>query len=493
MPQEYSAKHSLNFELSPAIWNGQILPYRTVLSKISEDDLLWQTNRFFTGRAKISPPFLLGAEASLLSAFTYWAKSLTVKPYISVTDIYTKIFSDIQNQSIVSVVLADVFRTEVWESRPRDNKGYAYFVCSGVGGNFKLETTWDNIQLSTSVVYSGTSLKGKTWAEIERKKREVAPEPNTLRPMLSKEAVDLYDHCLKNLTRLGWDGQYLKNKKSFVITFSTSSGPLMRINVGLPDYDAKSHRIEDRLAGAAGFKFDISLKSLLHNDHFKEIGFAFAMRLIKEANYRARGAGQHFGTRELSEREFNKWDGDLHHWTSDDERDFVGRPIDKCDIDAVFKILKDLINTGETSGENSDGQSSLAATIDNTIFEAGNLKKLFVAMSTALSAENLMIVYSGAKESVEIHLPDEKYPLSIGSIQYCHPRSGDYLEVRFKRVHLQHVGLLEKVDSLRDNAYRKDAASLNPEAIRFQFKSFDEAAVEFIEIVAQIVRQEIPK
>ncbi|MFY0544978.1 hypothetical protein [Brevibacillus sp. H7] len=494
------AKHSLNFELRPEIWEYQVLNYRKTLPFLPVEKILLKTHKYLTGTpAEITPPFLQGGCESLLDAFIKWQARLGVDEHEQrAHQLYERTLNNVRQERVISTILADVFRQEVWEARPTDGHAYAYLVSTGVGNDYKAEL------LLTEPVHPETGIQmqvtSPTWAELweQQKQNQQLPTPDVIRSLLSESAVKLFDDCLENMKSFGWNGEYSLNSKSFVVRIPTVYGKNLKLQMGLVDYDARGLTLQEKLPGHAGFKFDIDLSEFRTDPRSQDVALSIALRFIQEAGYRARGAGQRLGTRELSEKERNKWSWILHH-DGEAWRDFTGRQVDHQHLLQVWTILQEIIiPSGQTHGSDQRKHATRVVStmqdarelhmfIQSQYENAPDMKKLFMAMQLMLEQANLAMVYTGAKETVEIRLRDPSYPYAFGSIQYCRPKSGEYLELRFKRIHLQHVNALEAIDQLHDNPYRNDVKSSNPEAVRFHFKQFDDQASELIYRIGDIL------
>ena len=125
-----------------------------------------------------------------------------------------------------------------------------------------------------------------------------------------------------------------------------------------------------------------------------------------------------------------------------------------------------------------------------------SLQHVYACISEALGRAQLLLDESrGWKETVEIHLPDPEYQRAFGSIQYCSACKSheSFLELRFKKEHLRYAGIFDEINAVRDNPYRNDAKSKNPEAIRFHFYTMDDPACNFIKELGDVLAVALAK
>lgn len=124
------------------------------------------------------------------------------------------------------------------------------------------------------------------------------------------------------------------------------------------------------------------------------------------------------------------------------------------------------------------------------IIRGESLKEVYKCIEEMLRKVDLSLDDSNKwKETIEIHLPDPDYQLAFGSIQYllANKTHKSFLELRFKRQHLKYVGMLEKLDAMKDNPFRNDAKTEKPEAIRFHFCVMDDSVRAFITQLGEIL------
>jgi len=170
------AKQSANPELNANIWENQILKYRWALSRRSHDEISMKSRRFLLNGGKatgIVPPFIHKDCHSLFQAFVNWSKYLG-KDKDFARQIYNSTINNIKNETVISTVLADVFRRDVWESRPRDNKPYAYIISKGTGSQYKIQVVFDP-GLVIHDQLKDYSAMVKDWGDISQEKKQVKP------------------------------------------------------------------------------------------------------------------------------------------------------------------------------------------------------------------------------------------------------------------------------------------------------------------------------
>jgi hypothetical protein len=297
------AKHSLNPELRADVWEAQVLNYRKTLTQLNPDQIVLWSCRYLTGKCFGSEPprFISQNCDSLLKAFEEWLEYLGRENIREEAyQLYNKSLNDIKKGDVVSAVLTDVYKEEVWAGKPSDGKEYAYFVSSGTGENIKIQVLHDFKHIKEE---TKENVIPKTWGELINEKRAEKPTPCSVRDVLSNEAMELYDYLLERIYNLGWDGSPCGyNNKSYVVLLPSIYGPGIRIQMGLVDYDAKSHSMKTKLPGQAGFKCDIDLVEFKHNKEFNKIGLEIAKKLALKACYVGKGAGKAMGKRILQNK-----------------------------------------------------------------------------------------------------------------------------------------------------------------------------------------------
>lgn len=155
----------------------------------------------------------------------------------------------------------------------------------------------------------------------------------------------MYDFLIKELYGLGWDGNPSSyNAKSYVVWVPTIAGPGIRIQIGLVDYDTKSHSMQTKLPGQAGFKCDIDLSEFKPKE-FNPAGLEIALKLVRRAGYVGKGAGGMLGIRNLSPIEINKWSWILNHRPGGNWRDFTSKDKDMKHLKSmlVLEIVKEVV------------------------------------------------------------------------------------------------------------------------------------------------------
>jgi hypothetical protein len=338
------AKQSLNPELCEGIWENQILNYRRGLSRRTHDEISMKSRRYLlnNGKNQTAPVFIDNQCNSLFDAFNSWANHMGKNKEFAL-NIYNKTIQAIKNENIICTVIADVFRSYVWDKRPHDDKSYAYLTISGVELSSHTEVVIDlktNGAINTSDYYSSA----KDWSLISREKKKVKPTPDTVETYLTSNVSDLYKECLENLKSLGWNGKFKSNTKAYVIDLPTKYGAYLRIHLGWVDFDG-SFDIKNRLPGELGLKFNIDFRHFKKstNPELRNIGYNLAKRLAKQAKYNGRAAGLNIQTRELTKEEKDSWDWEMYRRIDRENRDYVGRPDEKSDFDSAWKFINDIV------------------------------------------------------------------------------------------------------------------------------------------------------
>jgi hypothetical protein len=62
-----------------------------------------------------------------------------------------------------------------------------------------------------------------------------------------------------------------------------------------------------------------------------------------EARYNGRGTAKVLNQRDLTDDEFEKWDGEMYRMVDKYNRDYIGRKEETKDLEAVFRFLKDIV------------------------------------------------------------------------------------------------------------------------------------------------------
>lgn len=338
------AKQSANPELSPAIWDNQILNYRRGLALLPHKIISMRSRRFLMNAGGFTsvPMFINENCNSLFHAFVNWSQHLG-KDMEYARNVYNSTIQHIQDQTVISTVLADVLRQDVWENRPKDCKSYGYIVTQGTGDQFSARGIID-IPGENRAVVSDHSSTVRDWAELSKEKEIVKPTPNSVELYLTNQVVPFYKQCLENLIQLGWSGSYHPNKKAFTVDMPTKYGPDIRIHLGWVDFDG-NFSIKNRLPGELGLKFNIDFRHFKksENKQDRETGYALAKRLAKEAHYNGRAAGLNIQFRDLTEQEKDSWDWEMYRRITRENRDYLGRPSESKDFEAAWQFLRDII------------------------------------------------------------------------------------------------------------------------------------------------------
>jgi hypothetical protein len=338
------AKQSGNPELNSQIWLKQILNYRRALARRTHEEISMKTRRFLlnNGATHIHVNNTNGDYQSLFDAFIHWAEYIGKNESFA-RNIYNKTIQSIKDENVVSSVMADTFRNEVWQNKPQDNKPYAYIVSKGTGKELQLTVLLEENMDDRSQVYDYSN-KVMNWADITREKKKVKPTPETVDTYLANQVVMYYQQCLLNLKELGWDGRYHANSKAFVIDMPTKCGPAIRIHLGWVDFDG-AFSIANRLPGELGLKFNIDFRHFKNcgvREHF-DVGYALARRLATVARYNGRGKGLNIQYRDLMESEKQEWDWEMYRRIDRENRDFLGREDERKDFMAAWQFLVEII------------------------------------------------------------------------------------------------------------------------------------------------------
>lgn len=336
------AKLRTNPELSPEIWQRQLLPYRYGLSRLTPDTINRRSRRYLLNQEASKLGLTDQDYKHLYDAFVSWSKGNGLGAD-SARDIYNKTMQSIKDQTIICAVLADIYSTAVWQARPQDGNSYAYiFAKTGIAG-LDVSIVLDAGESALSSTSQDFAAAVREWSELSRDKQEVKPTPQTVELYLTNEAAVYYRECVKQLEALGWNGKYHSNSKAFIIDLPTLYGPPIRIHLGWVDFDARVP-MKNRLPGELGLKFNIDFR------HFKkspqrEQGYTLAKRLAQEANYNGRGKGLNIKKRDLTEDEKESWDWEMYRYINPSDRDYLGNPGEEKDFMAAWEFLNQLIAT----------------------------------------------------------------------------------------------------------------------------------------------------
>ena len=339
------AKQSANPELSSSIWDHQIIKYRGALSRRSHEEISMKTRRFLLrrGTTNLAPSFLNQECVSLFNAFEKWSKHIGRDSNFA-RQIYNQSLWNIKKEKVISTVMADVFRKDVWDGRPKDNKPYAYLVTRGTGENFEVRVISETRSPNTYINEYDYARSALDWAEISREKRKVRPAPDTVELYLTNRVSEYFKRSINELIKLGWNESYKSNQKAFIVDMPTKYGSPIRIHLGWVDFDA-SFSIDKKLPGELGLKFNIDFRHFKNSGvtEQKEIGYSLARRLAHEANYNGRGRGLHIQERDLTEDEKDSWDWEMYRRKDRENRDYLGRDDEEADFAAVWAFLNDII------------------------------------------------------------------------------------------------------------------------------------------------------
>lgn len=339
------AKQSANPELNKAIWNNQILNYRKALSRRTHDEISLKSRRYLLrlGNSDTVPNYIGEECNSLYDAFCDWARFLGKEEQDAIL-LYNQTLEKINKEEVISVVLADVYRQNIYNHKPKDDKSYAYIVIKGTEINCEVEVIQDINFSAETLDYNGYEKMVKKWAELTKEKQKVKPKPASVELYLSNKVVHFYKECISYLESLGWHNNYKSNQKAFVVDLPTKYSVPIRIHLGWVDFDG-SFSIKNRLPGEMGLKFNIDFR------HFKksldpevqEIGYQLAKRLAKEARYNGRAAGLNIQKRELTDIEKKTWDWEMYRRIDRENRDYLGNEDEKADFAAAWLFLKEIV------------------------------------------------------------------------------------------------------------------------------------------------------
>ncbi|GAA4713906.1 hypothetical protein [Brevibacillus fulvus] len=337
------AKQSANPELSPLIWENQIVNYRRGLARRTPEEVSLKTRRFLLNKGELglAHPFLSPDCDSLLEAFCSWADHQGMDRAMG-SWLYNQTMKQIANETVISAVMADTFRKDVWEGRPADDKPYGYIVVEGRAEQFQATAvmTGDRFAAVTDNDYGA---QAKSWTELVHEKRRVKPTPETVGLYLAPQIQPLYLSCLDQLRLLNWDGRYKSNTKAFIVDMPTKYGVPIRIHLGWVDFDA-SFPIEHRLPGELGLKFNIDFRHFKNSqdEQLQATGYRLAKRLAEKARYNGRGKGLNIQYRELSAAEKADWDWEMYRRVDHENRDYLGRSEEIKDFAEAWTFLSEI-------------------------------------------------------------------------------------------------------------------------------------------------------
>ncbi|MFZ2463141.1 MAG: hypothetical protein WAW77_05855 [Caldibacillus thermoamylovorans] len=333
------AKLCSNPELNENIWREQLDPYRLSLSKRSEDEIVMGARRYLikANADSVFPPFIDDSVEGLYDGFKQWCVHWGFTEE-KAKWLYDCTIQNIMKGSVIACVLADVFDEQVWEKRV-STFAYGGFGC----------IAFQPFGIIALLDYKKQTMEKKdihcnrgTWAELVRKKNKVKPTPDTVELYLSKDVIDTYGKIREFLLELGWDKSYRSNQKAFIIDLPTKYGVDIRIHIGWVDADG-SMDINYRTVHNFGLKFNIDFRHFKKDPTKKEICYRLAKRLAMEARYNGRGTARVLNQRDLTDDEFEKWDGEMYRMVDKYNRDYIGREEEAKDLEAVFRFLKDIV------------------------------------------------------------------------------------------------------------------------------------------------------
>lgn len=340
------AKHSLNPELETGLWQAQISNYIEVLSALPSEEIILQSHRYLTGNSKSmkKPEFVTDHCSSLLEAFEQWQKSLNTQNFKKIAlQLFRKTFSDIKAKNVFCTILADEFRSDIWEKRPIHDYHCGYIYCNGVKERFNVQVNTDMGPVSLGEVIKIEEIEN-SWATI-KENRLIHPSPGLIRSLIRDDCHEMYDFLLEALKSLGWDGESFEEKsKSYVIPLGKSTSINIKVMIGLVDYDASCHSVQDKLAGGACFKCDLDFTDFKRSALYWKSIEPVINEIIHNAGYRGRGKAKHLGNRPLKEKELSIWDGKITHQPEEKWRDFTGRSGDFDHLKAMLEIISKVID-----------------------------------------------------------------------------------------------------------------------------------------------------
>ena len=334
------AKLRANPELCPAIWQKQLLPYRYGLSRLHTDIINRRSRRYLVRSGTAAASDDSQEYRHLYDAFTSWSHQ-TGDDDKAAGELYNKTMQAIRDQTVICAVLADIPSKDVWNTRPRDGKAYAYLFADKGPGGLDIHVVYDEGSGNAAAVQTDFAAQVRDWDELARQKQNVKPDLQSVELYLTNEAAEYYRECLRRLSACGWNGAYRSNSKAFIIDMPTVYGPSIRIHLGWVDFDARVP-MKNRLPGELGLKFNIDFR------HFKksplrEKGYALARELAQAANYNGRGKGLNLRNRHLTEAEKEAWDWEMYRCVSAFDRDYLGNPGEQNDFVAAWSFLEEIL------------------------------------------------------------------------------------------------------------------------------------------------------
>lgn len=361
------AKLCTNAEWNELIWQNQISLYRQGLMTKTELDIALMSRRFLKqqGSSKTYAPFLNREIQGLSEAFEKWALTLG-KDLDFGRHLYEQTLQKLQSGDIMETVLSDKANPMIWDSRPKDHYGSAYFVLANEQWQAISERTKD------PVTKQEMTFSHKTWAEFWQDRQQVKPTFETVPQLLASNVVPIYEKIIDRLKQLGWNGNVSNiNKKAYAIDLMTTLGKPLRIHLGWPDSDGQI-AIKYRKPYSYGLKFNIDFRFFKKVDESEfeiwEKGFELVKELHQTANYSYRGKNPIFNDSALAVYQL-KWDGEMMRKIDQYNRDYVGREDELADLENALQFLekyidKTLINEAISPRKNSSNRKK--ASLDLT-------------------------------------------------------------------------------------------------------------------------------
>jgi hypothetical protein len=333
------AKLCSNSELDENIWKRQLDRYRLSLSKRSEEEIAMGARRYLikANADSVFPPFINDSVEGLYDGFKQWCARWGFSKE-KAEWLYDCTIQNIMKGNVIACVLADILDERVWEKRESTftHGGFAYIVFQPSEMMVLFDSREPMIKTKDANFSRGT------WTELAKKKKKVKPTPDTVELYLSKDVIDTYSKIREFLLELGWDKSYRSNNKAFIIDLPTKYGVDIRIHIGWVDADG-SMDINYRTVHNFGLKFNIDFRHFKKDPTKKELCYMLAKRLAMEARYNGRGTAKVLNQRDLTDDEFEKWDGEMYRMVDKYNRDYIGREEESKDLEAVFRFLKDIV------------------------------------------------------------------------------------------------------------------------------------------------------
>lgn len=334
------AKLCSNPELCSKIWHSQIELYRKSLMKQSEDSIVLASRQYLLGlkNGVILFSYLQKDTQNLFEAFQQWVLYNGL-PLENAEKLYNGTLQKLKSGELIATVLADVYSPEVWETRSSSllNGGYAYIVHN------RDDTCAFFDCLHLGISYETAEFAKEKWSQLIRKKYEIVPRPDTIGLYLADPIVGTYNEIVTSLRELGWDGKGKSNKKAFIFDLPTIYEENIRVHIGWVDADG-SLDISYRTLHHFGLKFNIDFRFMKRNPGTLEVCKVLINEMITKANYSIRGSNISVrNVHDLSDSDFNKWDGEMYRRRDAQNRDYIGRAEEGVDCKAVLGILRSIV------------------------------------------------------------------------------------------------------------------------------------------------------